>query len=332
MRASGVARTAAVALGFGAAAVVLGLAATAPAQQPSEGALAAEVWRNIFRRSPAPSPSRTEVTRVNLGLALFGDTRLSGDGTWSCETCHAGPTLTDGRVRGRGRNGPLKRNTPTLLGIGNAQRFNWDGSAGSLVAQFERPITSPDEMAGRWDQIVEDLGRDANYRALFRAAFPASPKIARATITEALAAAVRVFEAPRTRFDDWIAGNAAALSDEERAGFRIFTGKGGCATCHGGWRLTDDEFHNIGLAGGDPGRGAVPGGIKGLSAFKTPTLRQVANTAPYMHDGSKPDLAAVVAHYAGGLKPRPGLAETLVRDLSLSARERGELIAFLKTL
>ena len=118
----------------------------------------------------------------------------------------------------------------------------------------------------------------------------------------------------------------------EVRGFRLFTGKAGCVLCHVGWRFTDDRFHDIGLASRDGGRGAVPGGTPGLMAFKTPSLRELAHTAPYMHDGSLPTLEAVVAHYAGGFVARPSLSTNLVRDLRLSPAERGDLVAFLRTL
>ena len=124
----------------------------------------------------------------------------------------------------------------------------------------------------------------------------------------------------------------AALSAAEVRGFRLFTGKGGCVLCHVGWRFTDDRFHDIGLPGGDAGRGAVPGGTPGLQAFKTPSLRDVAHTAPYMHDGSLPTLTAVLRHYTGGFVARPALAPSMNRELRPDAREKSDLIAFLRTL
>ncbi len=322
------------------ASAVLGVPFSVFAQTADDGALPADIWRELFRRPPPVSRTAIQTARTDLGVKLFADARLSKDGMWSCRTCHSGSTLTDGRARARGRNGPLKRNTPTLLGIGHAPLFNWDGSAGSLSAQFERPVTSTDEMAGQWDRIVRTLAGDADYARRFRSAFPTAPAIERGTIKQALAAAVESFVPPVTRFDRWIEGEATALSSLEREGFRIFTGKGNCATCHSGWRFTDDKFYDIGLrapdqrdgADVDLGRGGVPGGVPGLRAFKTPTLRQVSRTAPFMHDGGKATLAAVVAHYAGGFEDRRGVATNIRRDLKLTQDERRALIAFLKVL
>ena len=128
-----------------------------------------------------------------------------------------------------------------------------------------------------------------------------------------------------------IAGDAQALTPTEVRGFRLFTGAG-CVLCHSGWRFTDDRFHDIGLRSKDPGRSGVPEGTPGLKAFKTPGLRDVARTAPYMHDGSLATLAAVLAHYTGGFRPRPSLPTNMKRDLKLTAQERADLVAFLGSL
>lgn len=149
---------------------------------------------------------------------------------------------------------------------------------------------------------------------------------------KALAAYEASLVSPPTRFDRWVEGDDAALDATEKDGFAIFVGKGGCVSCHGGWRFTDDQFHDIGLLTDDPGRAGIATGNGGIAAFKTPGLRLVSKTGPYMHDGSKATLADVVQHYAGGLTVRPSLAPNVVRDLRLDARERAVLIAFLRTL
>ena len=160
----------------------------------------------------------------------------------------------------------------------------------------------------------------------------ASPRSRKNSVLKALAAYVRSLVSPPTRFDAWIGGDAEALSAAEVRGFVLFTGKAGCVLCHAGWRFTDDRFHDIGLPGKDPGRGVVPGGTPGLAAFKTPSLRELKRTAPYMHDGSLPTLAAVLAHYTSGFVRRPSLAPTMNLKLKLGAQERADLIAFLHTL
>jgi cytochrome c peroxidase len=187
-------------------------------------------------------------------------------------------------------------------------------------------------MGGDWPTILERLAADAQMPARFRAAFADEPALSKDNVVKALAAYVRTLVSPSTRFDAWVEGDARALHPAEVRGFRLFTGKAGCALCHAGWRFTDDKFHDVGLAGADPGRGAVPGGTPGLMSFRTPGLRELVHTAPYMHDGSLPTLPAVVGHYAGGLEARPSLATNVVRRLRLSRRERSDLIAFLRTL
>jgi cytochrome c peroxidase len=187
-------------------------------------------------------------------------------------------------------------------------------------------------MAGDWSAILARLETDGDLTRQFRTAFPVEPPVSQDTVVQALAAYVRSLISPPTRFDAWIEGDAKALSAAEIRGFRLFTGKAGCVLCHVGWRFTDDRFHDIGLPGSDPGRSVVPGGTPGLRSFKTPSLREAAHTAPYMHDGSLPTLAAVVAHYSGGFVARPGLAPNMNRTLRLSAQERADLVAFLRTL
>ncbi len=166
----------------------------------------------------------------------------------------------------------------------------------------------------------------------FARAFPDHPAISERNVLEALAAYERTLVSGETRFDRWVKGDDSALSEQEMRGFGIFVGKGGCVSCHGGWRFTDDNFHDVGLKSDDPGRSAVPGGAPGLPLFKTPSLREAEHTAPYMHDGSLATLADVVDHYTGGLVKRPSLATNLVRDLRLTDDEKQSLIAFLHTL
>lgn len=299
---------------------------------------AATPWRSLFRRpvtppSP-PTDNPTTLARVALGAKLFTDPRLSGRGNRTCASCHR-PELgfTDGRKRAPGLTGaPLRRNSPSLWNLAWSTHFFWDGRAPSLEAQVRAPIETEEEMAGHWPAILARLEADVGLVGQFREAFGAEAGVSQDMVVKALAAYVRSLISPPTRFDAWIEGDAAALSPAEIRGFRLFTGKAGCVLCHVGWRFTDDRFHDIGVPGDDPGRGAVPGGTAGLRAFKTASLRDLAHTAPYMHDGSLPTLAAVVAHYAGGFVARPGLAPNMSKTLRLSARERADLVAFLGTL
>ena len=319
-------------------ALLLGLLAIggAETEDPSRPDAQA-VWRAMFKRpqlAPAPPDNPLTSEKIALGEALFSDARLSGRGDRSCASCHR-PELafTDGRRRAQGVSGaPLRRNTPTLYNLAWGKQFFWDGRAASLEAQAAMPIEAPDEMGGDWPTILRRLGEDAGTAALFRVAFGEAEAPSRENVVKALACYVRSLVSPPTRFDAWIEGDAGALTAAELRGFQIFTGKGACMLCHVGWRFTDDKFHDVGVPGDDGGRGLVPGGTPGLSAFKTPGLRELSRTAPYMHDGSKATLQAVAAHYAGGFVARPSLAPSLRRDLRLSARERADLVAFLASL
>ena len=299
---------------------------------------APSVWRELFKRPqtpPAPPENALTPEKIALGARLFADMRLSGAGHHACSSCHdPSRSFADGRRQARALTGaPLRRNTPALWNLAWSKLFFWDGRAPSLEAQVRMPIEAADEMGGTWSVILERLGKDADLVDQFRAAFPDdAAAISEITIIAALASYVRSLVSPPTRFDAWIEGNAAALDANEVRGFTLFTGKAGCMLCHVGWRFTDDRFHDVGLRGNDPGRAAVPEGTPGRMAFKTPSLRDVAHTAPYMHDGSLPTLAAVLKHYTGGFVSRPTLAPHMNRKLRLTVRERADLIAFLRTL
>ena len=295
-------------------------------------------FRKMFQRPalPPPSPSDNPLTpeKIALGARLFVDKRLSGAGDRACATCHRpDKSFTDGRPRALALSGTrLPRNTPPLWNLAWGKHFFWDGRASTLEEQVQMPIEAPQEMGGDWPTILGRLGQDGGLVAGFRDAFGQEPALSRTAVLQALASYVRSLIAPPTRFDAWIEGRADALGPAEVRGFRLFTGKAGCVLCHVGWRFTDDRFHDIGLAGNDGGRGAVAGGTPGLKAFKTPTLRELVHTAPYMHDGSLPTLEAVVRHYTGAFTSRPSLATNMNRHLRLSLRERGDLIAFLRSL
>lgn len=287
-----------------------------------------EVWRTIFARPERPTGHEGESgARIALGRDLFHDPRLSGAGQTSCATCHdPARAFTDGRTTGRGPAGQeLSRNVPPLYDLAWSTSYFWDGRAPSLEVQARFPILASDEMAGDFAAIGRELSADEEMEVRFAAAFPERPGVTEETVVGALAAYLRSLHSPQNRFDAWVAGDEAALRPVERAGFAIFVGKGGCVSCHGGWRFTDNGFHDIGLDDDDLGR-------EGRRAFKTPSLREAVHTAPYMHDGSLATLADVVDHYAGGIVHRPSLAPTVVRDLELSVTEKAALVAFLKTL
>src|SRR5690606_37059151 len=181
------------------------------------------------------------------------------------------------------------------------------------------------------DGLVRALTADADYRARCAQAFPESPAIAPDTIAAALATYERTLVSPPAPFDRWIAGEEDAIDDAAKRGFALFNGKANCAACHSGWAFTDHAFHDIGLPDEDRGRGAILGLALLDHAFKTPTHREIGRRAPYMHDGSLPDLAAVIEHYETGIVERPSLSPDL-KPIDLTPSERADLLAFLATL
>jgi cytochrome c peroxidase len=290
-----------------------------------------------FRRPgtvPFPAANPYSDAKRALGDALFHDRRMSADGKFACASCHVREQgFADGKPHSVGVPGrPLARHTPTLWNLAWGRKFFWDGRARSLEEQSAFPIQNPDEMAQSLPELTKRLAADAGYRRAFAKAFPHKPEVSAKNIAAALATYERTLVSPITRFDKWIDGDATALTADEIAGFRLFTGKAGCANCHSGWAFTDSAFYDIGLAGDDRGRGAVLRLPAAEHAFKTPSLREVSRSAPYMHDGSLPTLEAVIDHYAHGIVARKTVAPELGRKLEFTAAERNELVAFLKSL
>ncbi len=315
-----------------------GLCGAAAALAASAGGEAAlEVAKARFRRPaaiPFPADNPYSDQKRTLGDALFHDTRLSIDNSLSCASCHdRDKGFADGKAQGRGVSGQaLKRHTPGLWNLAWGAQSFWDGRARSLEEQATGPITNPDEMAQPLDALVSRLSGDAELERKFAAAFPREPQVTVLNIARALATYERTLVSPETRFDRWIGGDAKALTEQEIAGFRLFAGKAGCSNCHSGFALTDNAFHDIGLPGDDRGRGVVLRLPAADHAFKTPGLREIGRSAPYMHDGSFATLDDVLRHYESGVIDRPTLSRDLPRRLQLADPERAVLLAFLRTL
>jgi cytochrome c peroxidase len=296
-----------------------------------------EAWRRAFARPthiPAPADNPITPEKVALGRALFEDTRLSGDRTLSCASCHD-PLLsfTDGVARRPGHDGePLPRRTPSLWNLAWGLTFFWDGRAPSLEAQASGPIENVREWGGDIAKASARLAADPAAVKSFAAAFPKDPKVSETHIRAALASFERTLVSPETRFDRWVAGDAGAIDADELAGFKLFVGKAQCVNCHKGWRFTDEAFHDIGLATQDRGRGEVLRLSAADHAFKTPSLRERVWTAPYMHNGSLKTLEEVVDHYSDSVVQRLTLSADLPRRIDLSPEERAQLVAFLSTL
>jgi cytochrome c peroxidase len=285
------------------------------------------------QKTPASKSNPTTPEKVALGQMLFFDPRISGSGAISCATCH-NPALgwSDAMPTGLGHmGGRLKRHTPTILNVAYGEPYFWDGRAATLEEQAKGPLTSAAEMNMPADVAVSRIQSIPGYVTAFSYAFPGK-SISIDTIAAALASYERTVVSASAPFDKWVAGDESAISQAAKRGFELFSGKASCAICHAGWRMTDDGFHDIGVAGTDRGRADVsPGIVQMEHAFKTPTLRNVSQRAPYMHDGSLPTLASVIDHYDSGFVTRPSL-DTQMRRLGLTPEEKADLLAFLDSL
>lgn len=282
---------------------------------------------------PFPTDNPFREATAQLGHVLFFDPRLSGSGAMSCASCH-NPALgwEDGMRTGRGEAAnTLGRSTPTILNIAWAEPLMWDGRAETLEHQALGPIQAEVEMNLPIERLVERLSAIPGYRRLFRDAY-GDDRVTPEGIARALATFQRTVVSNLAPFDRWVRGEEAAISEEAKRGFALFTGRANCAACHSGWRFTDDGFHDIGLASPDIGRGAhLPELVSMRHAFKTPTLRNIAERAPYMHDGSSMTLREAVIHYDTGFVARESLSPEM-RRLNLSPREVDDIVAFLRTL
>ena len=278
---------------------------------------------------PADNPYTP--TKVILGRRLFRETALGRDGT-SCQWCHDPATAFAFKHGGLGGNislTPTLRGPPTLINVAFASSLMSDGSASSLEEQILLPLFSPDEMNMTALEIEARLTADTGYVHLFRQAF-GTGSITLARVVQALAAYQRTLISYRSDYDRWQAGDSSALSAEAKQGAALFLGKADCKRCHTPPLFTDGSFHNIGIDSIpiDKGRMNFTGRTEDAGRFKTPTLRNLILTSPYMHDGRFENLEQVVKHYSDG---RRGHGADVER-LNLTDREQFELVEFLKSL
>ncbi len=285
---------------------------------------------------PVPENNPLTENRSELGKLLFFDPRLSGSNWISCATCH-NPSLgwSDKLPKAIGHGMlVLGRNTPTIINTGwNAVQF-WDGRADSLEAQAKGPITAPGEMNQNMEELVGELNSIEGYRVLFEKAYPGEG-VTENSILKAIASYERTIVSRNSPFDKWRLGDESSISDEAKNGFNLFVGKAACAVCHQGANFTDNGFHNIGikeLSGQqEDGRfSIVPLNIM-KGAFKTPTLRDVALSGPYMHNGMYQTLEDVVEHYVRGGDSKENLSPNM-SAVSLSNQEKKEIVEFMKSL
>ncbi len=314
----------------------------------------------VFGRFQVPSDNPLTEESVELGRRLFYDPRLSGNNTVSCSTCHQQHlAFTDGRPTGVGITGkPLAFNSMSLANLmWGPRRFFWNGRAASLDEQALVPIQHPDEMAQDLDELLDELGEDEIYRGLFNVAYG---EISSATIVSALASFQRTLVSSNSRYDQFLRGEIT-LSDTEELGRKLFMAHpdvkaslrgANCIDCHsqfltGGFSTGYDGFSNNGLDSQDDlpaGLQEVTGKPEHRGLFKVPTLRNIALTAPYMHDGRFRTLEEVLDHYDRGIRKSSTLSALIMEadnlqknaqdriSLNLTEEEKAAVIAFLHTL
>jgi cytochrome c peroxidase len=282
---------------------------------------------------PADNPQTA--AKVALGAQLFFDPRLSADNTISCATCHspdmawANHDRVDTGIQGRVGN----RNSGTILDAAYMKFQFWDGRADSLEEQALGPIHNPVEMGETLENVVRKLSAIDAYREQFMTVF--GTEVTTDGLAKAIAAFERTVISGPSPYDRYLAGDLEALSASARRGLELFEGKGRCWLCHSGPMLSNQSFHNIGVgtneAEPDVGRETVTGKPEDRGRFKTPSLRNVALTWPYLHDGSAANLDDVIEFYDEGGVTNPNLDQRIMR-LHLTEAERHDLRAFLESL
>jgi cytochrome c peroxidase len=269
---------------------------------------------------PVPEDNPITVEKIELGRRLFNDRRLSRDESVSCASCHqpdrafsSERAVTPGVFGRRGT-----RNAPALINRAWGQAFSWDARVATLEKQVLAPIEDPNEM----DLTIDEASR--------RVGVPV------ADMSRALATYIRSIMSGDSPYDRFVNGDRAALSADAQLGLQVFRGKGNCSACHLAPTFTDEKLHNTGVAWAagafvDEGRSAITGRLEDRGAFKTPTLREVEHTAPYMHDGSFTTLNEVVEYYDRGGN-RNAFLDSEVRPIGLSVSEKDALLALLRSL
>ncbi len=314
-------------------------------QSPEQALLAQEPEKLVvpLGLSPVPWPADNPYNqkKAELGRLLYFDKRLSADGSISCATCHQTRlAFTDHKSVSEGIGGQKgTRNSPTVINAGYESHLFWDGRAPSLEEQAKGPIANIKEMALTDDahkahfQCHERVKKVSGYRELFKLVF-GGDECSMDDIAKALATFERTVLSGNSAYDRYAAGDKTAMNEEQIHGYQVFK-RSGCANCHFGPTFTDGRFINIGIGMNAPkpdlGRYEITKDKKDWGAFKTPTLREVAHTYPYMHDGSLHTLEEVIDYYDKGGNANPNL-HPLMKPLHLSEKEKKDLISFLKAL
>jgi len=279
-------------------------------------------------KHPADNPSTPE--KIELGKQLYFDKRLSEDKTVSCASCHdPAKGWSNGEAVASGVG--LKKGGRSAPSVINAAYYTtqfWDGRAKSLEDQALGPIQNPIEMNMKMIDAVQRINEIPGYREQFQKVF-GNPEANDANIAKAISAFERTVLSGDAPYDKFKAGDQSALSEAAQRGMKLFFGKARCSACHVGPNFSDSAFHNIGLDSKDPGRYEISK-LKGdMGAMKTPTLREIARSAPYMHNGSLKTLEEVIAHYNKGGNGNEFQDEEIF-PLKLSDQEQADVVTFMK--
>ncbi|MDT0593326.1 cytochrome-c peroxidase [Glaciecola petra] len=297
-----------------------------------------QVW--LLPKTPeSPADNQPNAERIELGKKLFFDPRLSGAKNMSCATCH-NPVFgwSDGLPTALGNKSMvLGRASPTVVNTGYNSIQMWDGRKATLEDQALGPMKAHEEMNMDLDALIKFMSANEEYSAHFKRAYP-DTGVSEASIAKAIAAFERTIISRTSPFDKWVAGDESALSPQQINGFKVFLDpeKGNCSVCHQAPNFTDNGFHNLGLASygkenPDMGRYTQRPLRLMKGAFKTPTMRDIALTAPYFHDGSAANLREVVEHYQSGGVIKTNIAPNFTAA-KLSDQEVDDLIAFMQAL
>ncbi len=283
-----------------------------------------------------PKDNKYSAQKVELGRYLYFDRRLSADASVSCASCHDPRfAFTDGAAVSTGIKGQKGgRSAPTVINRASSLAQFWDGRAATLEDQAKGPMANAIEMGNTHDAIVDRLKSVAEYRALFAKAF-GSEEITIDKTAKAIACFERTLLSGNAPYDRYRHGDKKAMTPAQVRGMSVFVDKAKCDQCHEGANFTLNAYSNLGVGTDKPdpdvGRYAVTKDPRDWGAFKTPTLREIEHTAPYMHDGSLKTLEEVVDFYdKGGIKNKN--LDEKIKPLHLTDREKADLVAFLKAL
>lgn len=271
--------------------------------------------------------------RIELGKRLFYDPIMSRDSSVSCATCHKQElAFTDGLPKSIGIRGEMvTRNSPTLTNVGNRKHLLLDGVNPSLESQVGVPIQEHSEFDFNFLLLIDRLQRNKEYVALAQKAY--GEDFSKFVIQSAIASFERTLISENSPYDDFVRGNTDALDASQKRGMHLFFEELYCAQCHNGIDFTNERFTNNGLYAeyADNGRMRLTSNPVDQGIFRVPTLRNVAVTAPYMHDGSVNTLMDVVRHYESGGRVHPGKARE-IQPFELTNQQREDLVHFLEAL